>query len=76
MPLNKETVFLVKTYVEPIVVKINGRASYLNSAPVSDFFARMIAGGKKSFVVDFKDCHDLLCEPSPLLRLCATVHGG
>ena len=59
MPLNKESVFLVKTYVEPIVVKINGRASYLNSAPVSDFFARMIKAGKKSFIFDFKDCQTM-----------------
>ncbi len=59
MPLNKESVFLVKAYAEPIVVKINGRASYLNSAPVGDFFARMIGAGKKSFVVDFKDCQTM-----------------
>ncbi len=59
MPLNKESAFLVKAYGEPIVVKINGRASYLNTAPISDFFARMIKDGKKSFVLDFQKCQTM-----------------
>ncbi len=59
MSLNKESAFLVKAYAEPIVIKINGRASYLNCAPVSDFFARMIENGKKSFVIDFQECQTM-----------------
>ena len=59
MPLNKESAFLVKAYGEPIVIKINGRANYLNSSPMSDFFARMIKDGKKSFVLDFQNCQTM-----------------
>ena len=53
---NLEPVFLVNAYSEPVVMKINGRASYLNSAPASDFFERMLARGKREFVLDFHDC--------------------
>lgn len=56
-PVNRpEPVFLVNGYSDPVVVKINGRATYLNSAPVYDFFKNLIASGRRRFVVDFHNC--------------------
>jgi anti-sigma B factor antagonist len=48
--------FLVDAYSDPVVVRIEGRASFLNSAGLRDFLATMSAQGKPRFVVDFKDC--------------------
>ncbi len=49
-------VFLVDAYADPVVVRIEGRASFLNSAAVKDFFTAMIGQGKTRFAVDFKGC--------------------
>ena len=49
-------VFLVDAYADPIVVRIEGRASFMNSAGLKDFFTTMIAQGKTRFAVDFKSC--------------------
>lgn len=48
--------FLVNPYEDPVVVKINGKASFLNSSPVKDLFDRLVEQGKKRFVVDFQNC--------------------
>jgi anti-sigma B factor antagonist len=49
-------VFLVDAYTDPVVVRIEGRASFLNSGGLKDFFGEMIRQGKIRFVVDFKQC--------------------
>ncbi len=49
-------VFLVDAYADPVVVCIDGRASFLNSAALKDFFTAMIGQGKSRFIVDFKSC--------------------
>jgi anti-sigma B factor antagonist len=49
-------VFLVDAYADPVMVRIDGRASFLNSAALKDFFTAMIAQGKTRFAVDFKTC--------------------
>ena len=51
-----EPLFAVSAYSDPVVMRINGRASYLNSAPASDFFEHMLGRGKRHFVLDFHDC--------------------
>jgi len=51
-----DPVFLVNPYCDPVVVRIIGRASYLNSGPLRDFFARLIRHGRRHFVVDFRNC--------------------
>ncbi len=48
--------FLVDAYANPVLVRIEGRASFANSGGLRDFFAEMFKHGRKSFVVDFKDC--------------------
>lgn len=51
-----EQVFFVNPYHDPVVVRINGRASYLNAGPLRDFFDRMIRRGRRRFMVDFRNC--------------------
>lgn len=48
--------FLVNPYEDPVVVKINGKASFLNSSPVKDLFDRLVEQGKSRFVIDFQQC--------------------
>jgi len=48
--------FLVDAYATPVMVRIDGRASFANSGGLRDFFTEMLKHGRKSFVVDFKDC--------------------
>ena len=56
MAENSEPAFLVDAYSDPIVIKVNGRASYVNSMPLSEFFGSMLGRGKAHFVIDFADC--------------------
>jgi anti-anti-sigma regulatory factor len=48
--------FLVDAYADPVLVRIDGRASFMNSGCLKDFFAEMIRQGKTRFVVDFQLC--------------------
>lgn len=48
--------FLVDAYADPVVVRIEGRASFANSGSLKDFVAEMIRQGKARFVVDFTAC--------------------
>lgn len=48
--------FLVNPYDDPVVIKINGKASFMNSGPVKDLFDRLVDQGKQRFVVDFQNC--------------------
>ncbi|HKB57390.1 MAG TPA: STAS domain-containing protein, partial [Lacunisphaera sp.] len=49
-------VFLVDAYATPVIVRIDGRASFTNSGGLKDFFNEMFKHGKKRFVVDFQLC--------------------
>ena len=46
----------MNAYSDPVVIRINDRANYLNCAPVKDFFERMLARGKTKFLLDFSNC--------------------
>lgn len=48
--------FLVDTKSDPIAIRIQGRASFQNSAAIKAFFAEMIGQGKRRFVMDFEPC--------------------
>lgn len=48
--------FLVDAYSEPVIVKVNGRISFLNCGPFRDFVNRLIPEGKRNFIIDFADC--------------------
>jgi anti-anti-sigma factor len=48
--------FLVDAYSDPVLVRIEGRASFQNSASLRDFVSEMLRQGKKRFVLDFQQC--------------------
>jgi len=49
-------VYLVDAYSDPVVVRIEGRASFQNSACLRDFFAELLRRAKTRFVLDFQNC--------------------
>ncbi len=49
-------VFLVDAYADPVLVRVDGRASFMNSGSLKDFFSETIRHGKMRFVVDFQLC--------------------
>jgi anti-sigma B factor antagonist len=49
-------VYLVDAYSDPVVIRIEGRASFLNSASLRDFVNQMLKSGKTRFVIDFLRC--------------------
>jgi len=49
-------VFLVDAYADPVLVRIEGRASFMNSGCLKDFFSEMTRQGKTRFVIDFQLC--------------------
>ena len=48
--------FIVCADTDPVIVKINGKANYLNCSPVNDFFDYVLEKGKTSFMIDFSKC--------------------
>jgi anti-sigma B factor antagonist len=48
--------FLVNAYSDPVVVRIQGRASFVNSGSLRDFFTEVMRQGKNRFVLDFQHC--------------------
>lgn len=53
---NEEPQFIVNAYDDPVVLKVVGRASFLNSGPIKDLFDRLVSQGKRRFVIDFQKC--------------------
>jgi len=51
-----ESAYLVNTSSDPVILKIRGRANYLNCGPVSSFFEKVIAGGTRHVLIDFDQC--------------------
>jgi anti-sigma B factor antagonist len=49
-------IYLVDAYSDPVVVRIEGRASFQNSSCLRDFISEMLARGKTRFVLDFQRC--------------------
>ncbi|MEM7672728.1 MAG: STAS domain-containing protein [Verrucomicrobiota bacterium] len=50
------TTFLVSAYRDPVIVQIKGRADYMNSQPLANFFHEMVNKGRCTFVIDFASC--------------------
>jgi anti-sigma B factor antagonist len=53
---SQQPTFLVSAYSDPVVVRINGKANYLNCNTFREFIAKMVADGKGHFVLDFENC--------------------
>ncbi len=49
-------VYLVDAYSDPVVIRIDGRACFQNSACLRDFITEMLRQGKTRFVLDFQTC--------------------
>ncbi len=82
----QQPTFLVSAYTEPVVVRVFGKANYLNCNAFREFIEKMIADGKLRFVIDFQECKGMdstflgilagtalelrRSEPSGVLLLC------
>ncbi len=49
-------VYLVDAESDPVVVRIEGRASFQNSSCLNDFLAAMFKQGRTRFVISFEHC--------------------
>jgi len=49
-------VFFVDAHTDPVVMRIEGRASFQNSGCLRDFVTEMLAQGKTRLVIDFQHC--------------------
>ena len=48
--------YLVSAYSDPVVVKVNGKANYLNCNAFREFIETVIAGGCRKLFIDFVEC--------------------
>lgn len=48
--------FLVNAYADPVVVKVIGKANYLNCNSFREFIETIIAGGCRRIFIDFSEC--------------------
>lgn len=51
--------FLVDAACDPVMIRIEGRASFMNSVSLRDFFAEMKHQNRTRFVIDFKNCSSM-----------------
>jgi len=49
-------VFFVDAHADPVVMRIEGRASFQNSGCLRDFVTEMLAQGRTRLVIDFQHC--------------------
>lgn len=56
MAASSAPVFLVDSTSDPVVVKVRGRASFMNSQPIREFLQHAIRGGQRRFAIDFSEC--------------------
>jgi len=56
MAIDVENIFLVDACSDPVVLKIEGRANYMNCGPIGEFFERTLKQGNTNFVIDFAHC--------------------
>jgi anti-anti-sigma factor len=52
----KQPTFLISAYSDPVVVKINGKANYLNCNAFREFTETIIANGSRNIFIDFTEC--------------------
>ena len=48
--------YLVSAYSDPVVVKVRGKANYLNCNAFREFIETVITGGCRKLFIDFVDC--------------------
>ncbi|NBB79569.1 MAG: anti-sigma factor antagonist [Verrucomicrobia bacterium] len=52
----QQPTFLVNAYADPVVVKVMGKANYLNCNSFREFIGTIIEGGCRRIFIDFTDC--------------------
>jgi anti-sigma B factor antagonist len=55
----EQPTYLVRAYSDPVVVRINGKANYLNCNSFRDFIEQVIAEGRHRILLDFEDCRGM-----------------
>lgn len=53
---DEDATFLVNAYADPVVIRIQGRANFMNAGPLNEFIRSLIADGRTRFVIDFRNC--------------------
>lgn len=56
MSKNLDGKYLVDAESDPLIIKVIGRASYLNCRPLADFFEKALAQKKHNFGIDLGEC--------------------
>jgi anti-sigma B factor antagonist len=56
MPESAAPTYLVDAACDPVVIRIEGRASFQNSGSLQQFLAEMRRQGRSRFVIDFQAC--------------------
>ena len=59
MEQKQEPVYKFHAEGDNVFTKVNGRASYLNCAPLKEFLHSQVAAGKRSFAIDFEGCSSM-----------------
>ena len=55
----QQPTFLVSAYSDPVVVRINGKANYLNCNSFREFIETIITGGSRHIFIDFEACQGM-----------------
>ncbi|MFO8026107.1 MAG: STAS domain-containing protein [Opitutales bacterium] len=55
----QQPTFLVSAYSDPVVIRVNGKANYLNCNSFREFVEQMLAEGRHHILVDFEDCRGM-----------------
>lgn len=56
MSESNQSTYLVSAYSEPVIVKIHGKANYLNCNSFREFIEKMVANKKHNLLLDFANC--------------------
>lgn len=55
----EQPTYLVRAYDDPVVVRINGKANYLNCNSFRDFIEQVIGEGRHHILLDFEACRGM-----------------
>lgn len=59
MSESSKPTYLVDANSDPVMIRIEGRASFQNSACLQDFITTLVKQGKRRFVIDFMSCSSM-----------------
>lgn len=51
--------YLVDADSDPVIIKVIGRASYLNCRPLADFFEKTLSQKNYNFAIDLEECSSM-----------------